>query len=113
LPAVKKLQNTASCAAAAVHSAPARILPKPILYFFQIYRWQCIRPKGRARRQQEGKIVTEDFLVLKLLSLGIDSSHCLDLNHFVDGHKCIKGYVPKLQRFLRPSVEKCYLRGLN
>jgi hypothetical protein len=72
---VKKLHNTASCAAAAVHSAPAKILQKPILYFFQIYRWQCFRPKGRARRQQEGKMMAEDFLILKLQSLGMDSSH--------------------------------------
>jgi hypothetical protein len=68
-----------------VRSAPTSILPKPSLYFFQSYRWQSFRPKGQARRQQDEKMMTEDFLVLKLLSLGMDSSNCMDLNHFVDG----------------------------
>ncbi len=48
--------------------------------------------------------MTEDFLVLKLLSMGMDSSHCFDLNHFVDGQKCIKIYVPKLQLFFNVQV---------
>jgi hypothetical protein len=68
-----------------VRSAPTSILPKPILYFFKIYRWQSFRPKGQVRRQQEGKMMTEDFLVLKLLSRGMDSTNCMDSNHFVDG----------------------------
>jgi hypothetical protein len=29
-------------------------------------------------------MMTEDSLVLKLLSLGMDSSHYVDSNHFVD-----------------------------
>jgi hypothetical protein len=49
-------------------------------------------------------MMTEDFLVLKLLSLGMDSSHCVDSNHFVDGQKCIKGYEPKSKRYF---ASKC------
>jgi hypothetical protein len=49
-------------------------------------------------------MMTEDFLILKLLSLGMDASNCVDSNHFVDGKKCIKGYVTKLQRYF---TSKC------
>jgi hypothetical protein len=42
-----------------VQSAPASILLKTILYFFKIKRWQCFRPKGRARRHQEGKMMAD------------------------------------------------------
>jgi hypothetical protein len=59
MPAVRKLHNIAACAAAAMHSTPASTLLKPILYFFKIKRWQCFRPKGRARRQQEGKMMAD------------------------------------------------------
>jgi hypothetical protein len=57
--------------------------------------------------------MTEDFLVLKLLSMGMDSSHCFDLNHFVDGQKCIKIYVPKLQLFLTSKCEQMLLAWIE